>query len=492
MIILLNAAHAQPPRPPMRLAQFSYLYIGSGEYDATTREPKAPAFGFQVPFPDQRIVYALKDSINDLLAGELLQAMNAYWDLSLEPAALQLEKANPAFREVPKFKPKLAKGATGWHIFMRVTDKGPITMLPYMPDALKTKVAAAYEGIDLAAIATRLQFECKVLNGADGSEVFSRDMEATLVRSDPPPGQYPLVRVPGLPASFIHCFGQAAQGFFRHDAPERLVLDVAPACLYIPDSRQQQIAQTVRFARQGDQVTVTEGPPMVWMPIRKIERERTSKKKRSGHVGVLDNILASSLKMDVSREKKTSAEYMNRIRIIDPLHDRQFIFHIPTRDTEVEEVVVSGDRSGTVTTENLGGSLSRTLLHDTSYLTAGTDTIARFMFHDDPPENTSDPLLYGWDGRDISTIMPVPAQWSNQTAYAPIGLKGMLYDRPFHISNLRSGNQLDLYYGNEPFGTLRLRDGMPLDGVLYHTDVSLQVWQAMATFALIPFAYFGK
>jgi len=464
--------HAQPAQKPMRLKEVTYLFSGSGLYDGPTEVASTPGANYVSP----RIIYAMNDSMGQIMKRSLLDAMNHYWEAGFDLSTLEVTRSSSMLREFPKFKPKVAKGSSdNWEVFVRISDR-----------AAYPWIAAA---AGLSENAANLLFECKVLNGADGKETFSRTMQVTIKRSPPPPGSYLLEKVPGMPQSYLNAFDSAVRVFFSAGAPATLNLDMEPACLFVSDSLTRQIRRIIRFTAEGNTVRVIDGPEMSWAPG-KMDMEKSGKTKREG-AGVLGGILTATTGISSSGEKSKTTNYISRIPVTDPTENKTYTFHIPVTEKEVQTIERNRERgSGTVHTETTDRSSNR-YTNGPGYLTLEADTIGTFEFYPGQPNEEEDVFTSCWNGVDSATIMPMPNRWNNDDLYNPISVEGTLYNKPFRFSNHKAGNQLDIYYDAKHVATLRVNNGLPTDGILYNADVPAYVLKALAMFTTLPYGFYG-
>jgi hypothetical protein len=406
-------------------------------------------------------------------------AMRAYWGEQLAPADFFLQATGKAKDKSRKYKPQLPKNASdASYICFRIFD----ALYNAVPDA-------EHETNSLAA---RLRLECKVLRGPRGREVFSRSMQVDMNRMPAPPGSYTLFRLPALPASFLQAFDSAMRVFFSDNPPPLLRLDVLPACLYFEDSMKHQIRQLVRFSYDGQQVRVSEGPPLSWMPGA-LERRQTGKGVHEGRLGLLGFLITSNTGLGTSRTIIDTIPCMTTIPFRDPQDSNLILFHLPVQEITTEEVDrqrVGPKGNRTVIEQSTGSSFQRRI-SGTSIVMAGPDTIALFNMVRPDSSDMHDPYPYCWDGADSTTIEPMLWAANNLAGHVPLNIKGILYGKPFTISNLKAGNQLDIFYDEQHIATLRVKNNAPLDGIIYYADISRDALRVLGMFACLPYAYYG-
>jgi hypothetical protein len=468
--------YAQQPGN-IRISEFTYVYTGSAVDD------DKPSQGMMPVFVQPRIVYALNENLAATMKASVIEAINAYWDAGLDAGSITMvtDRYNNPLRELPKFKPKVQKNNPGgYELFLRIADRnsemmGLLTGQPIPQD-------------------TRLLFECKVLNGADGKEIFSRKMEAFLSRAEVPAGAYPLEKVPGMPASFLAAFDSAARVFFSSTSREMLTVPVEPACLFIPAEVGSTIRHTVKFEYEGREIRLVNGPEIAWAPA-PLERVQTGKTKREG-AGVGSGIFTAITGMSNEKEKKVIKPYMTRLVMDDRGTGVPYGFHIPV--VEEESTIVNtyrekdGSGSSSVKTEKSDAGMQRRV-NGPSFITRGNDTIGTFTFRDLPAAaaTNGDVLLYCWNGKDSSTMMPIPDSWTNE-AYNPLTVSGDLYGKPFSFTNAKAGNQLDVWYADEHVATFKVKSGLPVDGIVYESTTPDEVLKVLAMFTSLPYGYYGK
>ncbi len=472
LLVFCSLLTAQPASKPMRLKEVTYLFSGTGFYEGFNDVSSS----FLAVYTSPRIIYAMNDSMAQIMKRSLLNAMNSYWEAGFDLGEMEVSRSSSTLREFPKFKPKVAKGSSDyWEVFVRISDRAAF---PWLPEA-----GAMTDN------ATSLVLECKVLNGADGKETFSRSMLVGIKKIPPPPGSYLLEKVPGMPQSFLHAFDSAVRVFFSSGAPASLNLEVEPACLFVSDSLTRQIRRIIRFTTEGNTVRVIDGPDMSWAPG-KMDMEKSGKTKREG-AGVLGGILTATTGISSSGEKSKTTNYISRIPVTDPTENKTYTFHIPVTEKEVQTIERNRERgTGTVHTETTDRSASRNI-NGPGYLTLEADTIGTFEFFPGQPNEPGDVFTSFWNGVDSATIMPMPDRWNNDDLYSPISVEGTLYDKPFRFSNHKAGNQLDIYYDAKHVATLRVNNGRPTDGILYYADISPEALKALAMFTTLPYGFYG-
>lgn len=464
--------YAQQQRKPMVLNEMTYFFSGGAFYEGFSDVSTAVKASFVSP----RIVFAMNPEMADAMKQSLLDAMNDYWEADFSINTMEVKTSPSIFREFPKFKPKVQKGSSpNWEVFVRVSDRPTFS---WMPGAT-----------NIAENETNLLFECKVLDGADGRETFSRSMRLAIKKLPPPPGSYLLQKVPGMPGAFLDAFDSAAHVFFSSGAPSQLELDIEPACLFVSDSLVRQIRRLIRFTTEGNMVKVIDGPPMSWAPG-KTGQEKLGKSKRDG-AGILGGILTATTGITTTSEKSKTTEFLTRIPVTDPSENKTYTFLIPVTEKMVESVERNRERgTGTVNTETTARYVSRSI-SGPCHLTLETDTIGIFSMQAEFADNPEDMFTRFWNGTDSSTILPMPEKWSNTDLYNPLSVRGELYGKPFRFTNHKAGNQLDVYYDAKHVATLRVDNGRPVDGILYEADVPEKALKALAMFTTLPYAWFG-
>lgn len=472
LLFFSTPLYAQPERKPMVLSELTYYFSGGAYYEGFSDVTASVTRSFISP----RIVFAMNPEMADAMKQSLLDAMNDYWESDFSINKLEVKTSPTVFREFPKFKPKVQKGASpNWQVFVRVSDRPSFSWVPGAPSMAENE--------------TNLLFECKVLDGADGRETFSRSMQLAIKKLPPPPGSYMLQKVPGMPGAFLDAFDSAAHAFFSTGAPAKLELDIEPACLFVSDSLARQIRRLIRFTTEGNMVKVIDGPEMSWAPG-KPGQEKTGKTRREG-AGILGGILTATTGVTTTGEKSKTTDYLTTIPVTDPGENKTYTFLIPVTEKVVESVERNRERgTGTVNTETTSRNASRTI-NNPCHLTLEADTIGRFSIMPRQPEEYGDVFTRFWNGTDSSTVLPMPGKWSNEDLYNPLSVNGELYGKPFRFSNHKAGNQLDIYYDGMHVATLRVDNGRPVDGILYYADVPEKVLKALAMFSTLPYAWYG-
>jgi hypothetical protein len=472
-IVGLPNETAAQETPNIVVADMSYLYTG-----AVYKDSAMPASN-PIQQAASRIVYALNDSIARRMAGTLLQAMNNRWGSSIKDVNLKVDKAENMLGMVPKFKPKIKKPDAGTqYIFLRIVDYG---------HSADNFAAMAIGGFNNSSLATTLVFECTVINGSGGNELFSRAMSLNLQRLPVPTGQYELRKVPCLPGDFMLAFDSAVNRFFSQAAPVALTIDVQPPCLFINDSMSRQVRQMVRFSNQENIISTIEGPELKWQLGR-------ADNKKLGRVSKLGQNVAGGLLTlftGLGTDRVSLERYLATIEMRESKQAESYVFLITYLEEEREDRERVRNSSGSYTTTT--GFVSRTRYADPeqdSHLMLGGDTIASFRIIYTPAGKNTDLYAACWNGQDSATIVPMPAYWSNSGMYRPLQTEGTLYGKPISLQNRKDGNQLDMYYDSLHVATLRISADRPQAGIIYQADLEPRVLKALALFSSLPYSYF--
>jgi hypothetical protein len=452
-------------RKTIHINQFTYLYTGHGL-------PETKPEGWQTV--GARVIYALNDSIRQIMGKMAVDAINAYWEAGIDSAQFQLEKANPMFREYPKFKPKIPKKySDGWELFFRIVDKGnPLIMFTGFEQPNN------YAGTFL--------LECKVLNGNDGSEIFSKTMDAVVEFGFKPQGCYVLKNIPGLTADYLDAFSEILSRFFSSNTPSLYTASIKPACLFIDLKTATQIKRTIRFERSGNTLQVVEGPDLGWTP-KSTEKEKAGKTKVQGN-GIGSGLLALA-GVDNSKERVEKTKFIHRINMEDKSTGILYVFHFPVEEIVTQEVQTNSvKKEGNSTFEKqVGPGQIDRRMDGPAHIVRGNDTIGKFELRRAFPANKDDNLNRMWNGKDSSTITPIPEHWGTSGTYQPLQLKGTLYGKEFLFTNSKGGNQLDVWYGNQHVATFKLEDYLPEEGILYNTDIEEEVLKVLGMLASLPY-----
>ena len=454
-------------RKPINLNKCTYLYTGYAAPDSGS-----VAGGYY----GSRVIYVLNDSIHLEMTRLVVNALNGYWDAGIESAEMMVEKTDAMFREYPKFKPKISKNFSDkWELFFRIVDRGH----PIGPMGMNTTKEAAANFV----------FECKVLNGSDGSEIFSRSMEVIFEFGFKPDGCYVLKNIPGLPSTFLDGFNNALKRFFSSNPPPLFISAIKPACLFIDLETASTIKRTFRLVRSGNTLQVTDGPDLGWIPGQ-IDKEKSSKTKRKG-AGIGSGLIALA-GVSNTKERTETTKYITRINMEDKSTGVVYGFYIPTEETVSEEVYTTRSRSDGSTSieKEVGPSTITRKLDGTSHIVRGSDTIGFFKIEKSAPSKRKDYLSQMWDGEDSATINAIPKHWSLEGTYKLMSLKGELYGKEVLFSNSKGGNQLDVWYDNLHVATFKVENNMPREGILYGADIPDEVLKVLGMIASLPYSYY--
>jgi hypothetical protein len=74
LLILCGLLTAQPAPKPMRLKEVTYIFSGTGFYEGFNDVSSSPIAAYTSP----RIIYAMNDSMAQIMKRSLLNAMNSY------------------------------------------------------------------------------------------------------------------------------------------------------------------------------------------------------------------------------------------------------------------------------------------------------------------------------------------------------------------------------------------------------------------------------
>ncbi|AOW08822.1 hypothetical protein [Flavobacterium gilvum] len=441
-------------------------------------------------FSNTRIILADNPEIADKMKQSILTAINNRWNTVVSNPKWDFKEISRNNKS-PKFKTELKKGTPGnWHLFLQVIDRGPYPITD--KSNLFFNTYPPFESLDYAPYF--LQFKVSIVDGNNGSSIFSNEMMVEMKRTAVPAGQILLQKLPAFTDSFLQAFDKAVQTLFAPASQSELKLDVTPACLFLDTDKTLAKAKKLNFVSKNDSVIELIQLKQEWI----VQNSKTRKTKRVNNFGnnLFNTVLTSST--GISSDKIRAMRYITKFSFTDTNDNAHYFCEIPfieeTRQEKERET--SRDADGTKTYNNhLNGNKSVTRIFEPKqlyYLIREKDTIAHFKITKGNRFSSKNHFSQYWDGKNESTISKMPEFWNNpsseQNKYPnPFVLEGELNKLPFVIENSKAGNQIDIEISGQEIMTLKIYNNKPVLGLMYPNTADEKTTNILLMLSTMPF-----
>ncbi|WP_264565965.1 hypothetical protein [Flavobacterium sp. N3904] len=441
-------------------------------------------------FSNSRVILPINAEIAEKMKQSVLRALDKRWNAVVLNPQWDFKEISP-YNKPPKFKTNLKKEAPGsWHLFLQVIDNGPYPITgksssPFNP-------YPAFESLDYAPY--YLQFKVSLIDGNNESVLFSNEMTVEMQRSTVPAGQILLRKLPALTDSYLQAFDTAIQTLFAASPQSELKLNVTPVCLFLDTDKTLANAKKLNFVTKDDSIIELIQLKQKWI----IQNSKTRKTKRKNNFGY--NLFNSTLTTltGLSTDKIRAMGYVTKFGFIDTNDNAHYFceVHFIEETREEKEREVTRDANGTKVYSNyLNGNLNVNRSLDSNkmcYLIREKDTIAHFKITIGNRADSKKHFSQYWDGKDESTISPMPELWNNSASgqnwyISPFTLEGEVNNVPFIIENSKAGNQIDIEISGQEIMTLKIYNNKPVFGILYSNSADEKVTNLLMMLSTMPF-----
>lgn len=438
---------------------------------------------------NSRVILAKDDAIAEKMKQSVLSAINNRWNATILNPQFKIIEIDNLFK-TGKFKTNLKNKTPGsWHLFFQVYDNGPYPITEKKKSLFTNMLDAPppFESLDYAPYYMR--FKVLIIDGSNGSEIFSNEMMVEMQRSAVPDGQILLRKVPALTDSFLQAFDNAIQKFFSDTPQNELRLNVVPACLFLDIDKTLEKTQKLNFVTKNDSIIEQLQLKQEWI----IQKTSTKKTKRVNHFG--DNLFNSALTnlTGLGTDKIRAKEYLTKFSFFDTNEKTHYFCEISfieeTREEKQREVTRDSDGSK-LYSNYLTGESNTTRLFDPNkiyYLIKEKDTVGNFKILLKDIGQTTKHFSQQWDGKNESTISAIPEGWNNPSQSSPYVIKGELNKIPFVIEKSKAGNQIDIEINGQETATFKIYNSLPVFGLLYSPPADEKIFTVLMMFSSLPF-----
>jgi hypothetical protein len=434
-----------------------------------------------------RVILAKDSIVAKKMKQSIVSTINNRWNATVLDAQWDLNEIGPSYK-TPKLKTELKNGnPANWHLFFQVTDSGPYPLMDKKKNMLSLIFDSSpfFERLDYAPY--HMRFKAIIIDGNNGSEIFSNEMTFEMQRDAAPDGQILLRKIPALPDSFLQTFDSAVQNFFSITPQKDLKLKVIPACLYLDVDKTLPNMKKLNFITKNDTVIEQLQLKQEWI----IQNGNTKKIKRVNNWGKnITNITINAF-LGLPTDQITAKIYKTKFGFLNVNENKHYSCEIPfTEENRVESDWRVGN---TIITE--GGAERTKRFLDASkknYILCEKDTIGSFKITIGNSLNYKNHFSQYWDGKNESTITAMPELWFNTSPEQnrnamPYVLEGELYNVPFAIEKSMEGNQIDIKIKDQEMATLKIYKNLPVLGLLYSTPTDEKLFYLLMMLSSLPF-----
>lgn len=434
-----------------------------------------------------RVILAKDSMVAKKMKQSIVSIINSRWNATVLDAQWDLNEIGPSYK-TPKLKTELKNGSPGnWHLFFQVTDSGPYPLMDKKKNMLSLIFDSSpfFERLDYAPY--HMRFKAIIIDGNNGSEIFSNEMTYEMQRDAVPDGQILLRKIPALPDSFLEAFDSAVQNFFSITPQKDLKLKVRPACLYLDVDKTLPNMKKLNFITKNDSVIEQLQLKQEWI----IKHNKTKKIKRVNNWGKnITNVTINGL-LGLPTDQITAKIYKTKFGFLNINENKQYSCEIPfTEENRVESDWRIGN---TIISE--GGSESTKRFLDGSkknYILCEKDTIGSFKITIGNSPNYKNHFSQYWDGKNGSSITMMPELWFNSSSeqnryIGPFFLEGEINNVPFVIENSKAGNQIDIGIDGLEIATFKIYNNLPVFGLLYSPPSDEKLFYILMMLSSLPF-----
>ncbi|MBW4361204.1 hypothetical protein [Flavobacterium taihuense] len=434
-----------------------------------------------------RVVLAEDSILAKKMKQSIVSAISSRWNATVLEPQWKLKQIEPSYK-TPKLKTELKKGIPGnWHLFFQVTDSGPYPLMDKKKNMLSLLFDSSpfFENLDYAPY--HMRFKAIIVDGTNGSEIFSNEMTFEMQREAIPDGQILLRKIPALTDSFLQAFDRALQNFFSSTPEKDLKLKVIPACLFLDVDKKFPNIQKLNFVTKNDSIIEQLQLKQEWI----IQNSTTKKVKRVSKTG--DNItnVAVNLLFGLPTDQITAKIYKTKFGFLNINENKHYSCEIPfTEENRVE----SDWKVGNTIIHEGGSERTKRFLDDSkkNYILCEKDTIGSFKITMGDRKDSKKHFSQYWDGKNESTISKMPEFWNNTFSgqngqTIPFSLEGELNKVPFIIENSKAGNQMDIEISGQEIMTLKIYNNKPVFGLLYSNPTDEKILSILIMLSTVPF-----
>jgi hypothetical protein len=443
-LLLFLSLNCQSQQPVIEVKSFKYTWL--------------PNFG------QSRVIIATDDSAKLCITNSFATAIKERWNIDLPENSLTVKGSyNPE-----KFKTNIKRHEPGkWYLFMQV-----------------------YENLDVPEhrlnedpVSTVLELMCRLVNAANDSVIFDRTLTVDIREELPPPDQVPLTRLPAYPPSFIQGFDTIAKWLFQQEPVSQKTLHFKPACMFQKTEIMGEPVNKLSFKRDllhGMVHQLTEPAFSFQDSTPKYERIGIQR-NTGGRLFGQAFTLMTGIDTDQHKYYKYKADYQFKEK--DSIY-HCFVGFIEDESAEVTKV----DNSVEVSDFMISGRHPDP--NFPNVLTLGTDTLARFTIKDN--KEASLPTTYDrmWDGKDSTTIIPLPTNWTNKKTQKDIVISGNIGGNSFKMKTMKETRIKDFYIDDQLMITFHGHDE-PVSAFVFQ-PITMRQLKIFTILSLLPYSYFSN
>lgn len=415
------------------------------------------------------IILALNDTVKLRMKNSFAKAVKARWNVEL-PQVIFSARPLPLLVYKPKFKPQLTERQPGkWYLFLQVYETGPV----YDP---RTDGDPAFTELDL---------RCKIISGDNDSVITDKTLTVNILKMVLPPDQVPLKRLPAYPDSFVQGFDSIATWLFEPEQISQKTIHVRPASIFQQTFYPDKPVNQLTFERDIFGINQLVSPAFTLSPSAPTY-EKTGIKRNVGGRSIGGAItFLTGLSSSKTKYFKYRADYAFK--------DKDSTWHCLIGYEE--EVVANRERvrneNGSFSMQSSDYTFSARYLdaHAQNVITINGDTLATFRI-----ANKKDPFALAsydhmWDGKDSTSVVPLPPDWNNKIAEADMVISGTTGKDTFSMKTWK-GKRIKEFYINDQLVTTVMGKPEPISGVVFH-PVSMRHIKIFTILSWLPYSYYG-
>ena len=418
------------------------------------------------PKPFSRIVLLEQDSAKKLFIKSFIRAFTQKWNLDVIEPQLTV-KPLKGLALFPRFKTNLElRDPAKWYLFFQVYD---INRFIYTNPSNNS---------------SSWHIKFKLINGATDSAVAEKDFYVNFNRHNPVSGQLPILRLPAFPDDYYKSFDSVATWTVRDSKESEYTITLPQAMLYnanIP--KPDSVINELSFKNLIYQITY-QGDPQFTLTRKNVNHTKTAVKKNvGGNIAGGALTLLTGIRTEKSKRKLLTADYH--------FADENKQYHCFIDYSEIESAERERKRNEDGSVSNQSGDLHLTSRYvdsnDQHYIVLNSDTIARFQLHYFREQNNYKQM---WNGRDITTISPLPFKWKTGYGQAEVKINGEMYGLPFTMQTTNE-TRIKIFTVNNELALLIKGYEKP-EHVQFFIPVKEEILKAVTILASLPYEFLNR
>lgn len=414
---------------------------------------------------NSRVIIPADDQAKLLIKNSFSKAIQNRWNIVLPDVSLAVKQLS-LLANSPKFKTTLKDKEPGkWHLFLQLFDKA---------------------GFQNNMPSTTLDLKCRLINGADDSVIFDRNLTVHIYNEPVPEDQVPLKRLPSYPPYFVQGFDSIATWLFQPEPLTEKSLFLKPACVFEATTIKNKPIKELLFNSDTENIQHPSDLEFSLHPG-EIKYKKTDTKRNFG-----GNAVSSTLTILTGLRTNKSRSFLYEADFSFEEHDSIYhclIYYAEKKTKDLERVKNNDKSFSTKSTDYnlLGRHMDPTFLN---LVMLGKDTLATFSVKYSNKTNANASYNQMWDGSDSTTIIVLPPEWNNKDDETNVIISGTLDGYSFLMKTSRDTRIKDFFVNDQLVITM-LGNNKPEKARVFQ-PVSNRQLILFTILSSLPYSYFNQ